>query len=154
MDVQTATEALTGIAHKLKAHLATVTPGRPFHITPAHSPGDGVWQGDLGIEVVTEEVPEGYEAWDPDSYRSPNDMKELARNHRLRSTAGVTRFDSPGPRSLDGPLLIFTEPNAIEHTPGHDRPHGTVYLDAPCAIRIRYQRNLDPVTSEEIRSRD
>lgn len=148
------------VAERLKAHLATVTPGKSFRLTAVHGPGDGVWQGDLGIEIVEPGVPAEYER-----VTAPTDAdRQLAvengagSHHRLASLDGVTIYRPPGwgrrRVDLEGPYLVLTRPNAIVHEPGHSKPHGTVFIDAPCAIRIRYQRNLDLATGEPRRAMD
>lgn len=149
------------IADRLNQHLETVSPGQPFTLTAAHQPGDGVWQGDLGIEIVAGTKP-------PKGYRlveNPTDAdRQLAieagagSHHRLRTLEGVTLYRPTNwgqdDADLNGPFIVLACPNAIVHEPGHDRPHGTVTIEVPCSIQIRYQRNLDAETRREIRARD
>lgn len=154
------TETAPDIATKLRRHAATVTPGQPFRLTAAHAAGDGVWQGDLGIEIVAGTTP-------PAGYVKVENPKDADRqlaieagvgsHHRLRSFDGVTLYRPANwgkdDADLRGPFILFADPNAIVHEPGHDKPHGTVFVDAPMGVQCRYQRNM---TSEEraIRARD
>lgn len=149
------------IEDRLKSHVSSITPGNPFHITAAHQPGDGVWQGDLGIEIAKSNTPpKGYvEVKDPtEADRQLAIEAGIGSHHRLRSFDGVTLYRpkdwGKDETDLRGPFVVFGKPNAIVHEPGHDKPHGTVFIDAPCAVQIRYQRNLDAITRAEIRARD
>lgn len=158
---------MSTVLDRLNKHSGAVSPGQPFRITNAHQPGEGVWQGDLGIEMVATgddianaKPPAGYVL-----VRNPTDVdRQLAveagagSHHRLRSLDGV-RLYRPKDWGLDeadlrGPFVVFESPNAVVHEPGHDKPHGTVFIDTPCAVQIRYQRNLDAETRREIRARD
>ena len=149
------------VADRLSAHVSDISPGQPFRLTNAHQPGEGVWQGDLGIRIVAGVIPpEGYTL-----VESPTDAdRQLAveagvgSHHRLRSLDGVKLYrpENWGRDDADtrGPFIVFVKPNAIVHEPGHDKPHGSVFIDAPCSVQIDYQRNLDAVTRREIRARD
>ena len=149
------------VVDRLKYHLSTISPGQPFTITSAHQPGDGVWQGDLGIEIVESGVPKGYT-----KVKKPTESdRQLAveagagSHHRLRSLEGVELYHPPNWGQQDeadtaGPYVVLTKPNAIVHEPGHAHPHGTVTIEYPCSIQIRYQKNLDAETRREIRARD
>lgn len=146
---------------RLAEHVSTISPGMPFRLTDAHQPGDGVWQGDLGIEIVSgTRPPSGYVL-----VKAPTDAdRQLAveagsgSHHMLRSLDGVTMYRPKdwGKDEADtrGPFLVLSKANAIVHEPGHDKPHGTVFIDSPCSIQIRHQTNLDAITRREIRARD
>lgn len=151
---------MQSIVDRLKSHLSTISPGQSFNITAAHQPGEGVWQGDLGIEIVEPKVPTGYSL-----VKNPTDAdRQLAveagagSHHRLRSLEGVKIYRPAnwGQDEADtsGPYIVLDRPNAIVHEPGHAHPHGTVNIDTPCSILIRYQRNLDAETRKEVRARD
>lgn len=143
----------------LERHVSTVSPGQSFSLNSAHQIGDGVWQGDLGIEIVNE-MPDGYEL-----VKNPKDAdRQLAieagagSHHRLRSLDGVKIYR---PRNwgqdeadLRGPVVVFSKPNAIVHEPGHDNPHGTVVIDCPMTVQCRYQQNLDTITKQARRAAD
>lgn len=150
----------TTVADRLKEHAETVTPGQPFHLTAAHQIGDEVWQGDLCIKLAEPTIPAGYEL-----VENPTDAdRQLAveagagSHHRLRSLDGATLYRpanwGQNDTDLRGPFVVLSKPNAIVHEPGHDKPHGTVFIDDPCAIVTRQQRNLDAETRQEIRARD
>lgn len=152
---------MTSVVDRLTSHLSTINPGQPFRLGAAHSPGDGVWQGDLGIEIVAGTTPpDGYELIErpTDADRQLAIEAGAGSHHRLRSFDGVTLYRPKdwGRSEADtrGPFIVFATPNAIVHEPGHDKPHGTVFIDNPCSILIRYQRNLDAQTRQEIRAGD
>lgn len=151
---------MVSIADRLKQHAESVTPGKPFHVTEAHAVGDEVWQGDLCIAVAVAKPPEGYVR-----VENPTEAdRQLAveagagSHHRIRSLDGVTLWRPKNwgkdDTDLRGPFVVFATPNAIVHEPGHDKPHGTVFIDAPMAVQCRQQRNLDAETRREIRARD
>lgn len=125
----------------------TISPGQPFRLTSAHTVGDGVWQGDLGLEII-KSVPKGYIEI---KNLQPKDRQLVPEagagsHHRLRSLDGVRIFLPPDfakdDMDLRGPVIVLSKPNAIDHEPGHDKPHGTVMIEDSMTIGCRYQRNL------------
>lgn len=151
---------ITNIAKTLTTHAETVSPGLPATIDAQHQVGEGVWQGDLGIEIV-DAVPEDYVL-----IEHPTDAdRQLVplgggpgSHHRLRTLDGVTLFRPSdwGQRETDlrGPCVVFAAPNEIVHEPGHDHPHGAVTIAAPMTVRCRYQRNLAADEREARRAAD
>lgn len=143
------TQAIEQTVRRHTEHVEKTGPGDPAHLSSAHQPGDGVWQGDLGIEIV-DGVPADYVR-----IEAPTDAdRQLVpagggpgSNHRLRSLDGVELYRPKewgrDETDLRGPCVVFSSPNAIVHEPGHDKPHGTVFVDNPMTILCRYQRNLD-----------
>lgn len=148
------------IATKLDTHAKTVAPGMPASLTDAHSYGDGVWQGDLGLEVVSE-VPADYVL-----VENPKDIdRQLVplgggpgSHHRLKTFQGVTLYRPKDwgrlETDLRGPCVVFSEPNEIVHEPGHAHPHGTVSIESPMTVLCRYQRNLAADEREARRAAD
>lgn len=147
------------VSKTLQSHVETVAPGLPFRLSSRNSPHEGVWQGDLGIEIV-EKVPTGYELVEnpTDADRQLVPESGQGSHHRLASLDGVQIYRPKDwgktENDLRGPCVVFNKANAIVHEPGHDHPHGTVYVDDPMTIQCRYQRNLDAETRAEIRARD
>lgn len=132
---------------------STVSPGLPVTISDVHSPGDQVWQGDLGIEIVSFDtgafkVPEGYvEITDPkDADRQLVPESGQGSHHRLKTLENVRLFRPKewgrNLSDLNGPLVVLLAPNEIVHEPGHDKPHGAVIVGCPMVILCTYQRNL------------
>ncbi len=149
----------TDVSKKLEAHLSTIAPGQPFRLNGTHTAGDGVWQGDLGIEVV-DQVPKGYILVESPTDRDRQLVPESGQgsHHRIRSLEGVKVYRPADwgrtETDLRGPCVVFDRPNAIVHEPGHAHPHGTVYVDEPMTVLCRYQRNLDAETRQERRALD
>lgn len=133
-----------------------VKPGQPIHITKGFAPGDGVWQGDLGLEVI-EKVPSGYKLVKPADGKEKDQLRQLVpgntqgARHCLQTLKGVKvyRRDDWGPNSLLGPVLAFSEPNVIDHP-----THGPVHVPAGTMIKCRYQREWDAEQARERRSID
>ena len=148
------------LIEKRAATKPAVSPGLPFSLTDAHSVGDEVWQGDLGIQIV-DGVPGGYvriaEPKDQDRQLVPLDGSP-GSHHRIQSWDGVELYRPFGwgesDTDLRGPCVVFTRPNAIVHEPGHSSPHGTVNVESPMTVLCRYQRNLNHELREERRARD
>lgn len=144
---------------KHAAHNETVTPGQPFTLSDVHQPGEGVWQGDLGVEVV-DAIPADYvEVKDlADSDRQLVPEGGAGSHHRIRSLDGVTLYRPKGwgesETDLRGPCVVFDTPNEIVHQPGHGRPHGTVVIASAMIVLCRYQRNLAADEREARRAMD
>lgn len=152
--------AVEKVSETLEKHCASVTPGQPASLTDAHTPGDLVWQGDLGIEVV-DAVPSGYELietpTDADRQLVPLDGGP-GSHHRLASFDGVKLYRpvdwGKSETDLRGPCVVFSAPNSIAHEPGHGHPHGTVRIDSPMTVLCRYQRNWSAEEREARRAAD
>lgn len=150
---------IEAVASKLKTHTDSVSPGNPTTLGAVHQHGDGVWQGDLGIEIVSK-VPPGYvqveNPTDADRQLVPEGGQ--GSHHRLRSFDGVKLYRpadwGQNETDLRGPCIVFTEPNAIMHEPGHDKPHGAVNIECPMTVLCRYQRNLASDEREATRAAD
>ena len=151
------------VTDRLSSHLATVSPGLPFHIGAQHiDVPEPLPQGDLYMRILP------VDAKPPKDYvlvKNPTDAdRQLAiesgagSHHRLQSLDGVTMWRPKNwgedESDLCGPFVRFAKPNAIKHEPGHDHPHGTAHVDVPCSVEFRYQRNLDAISRAEIRARD
>lgn len=145
---------------RIQKHAATikagehesVKPGQPFGFTEACQPGDGVWQGDLGIEIVAG-VPDGYE-----QVKNPKSAdKQLVpgqtqgARHCLDSLVGVKLYRPTewGPESLQGPCLVITKTRKILHP-----THGAVTVPAGFTVLCRYQREWDKEQAKQRRARD
>ena len=129
-------------AHAQKIHLGNgkVKPGQEFHLNDAATVGDGVWQGDLGIEIVNDN-PRGYGAADPFSQLVPGNT--VGSRHTIKDLSTVSDFlvpDGWGPRysGLQGPQFCCEQETTIDHP-----THGAVIVAAGHTIRIRYQRDLE-----------
>lgn len=153
-------QTITELTKTMQQHLHTVTPGQHATLSASHTTGDGVWQGDLGLEIV-DSVPDGYELVshpkDEDRQLVPLDGGP-GSHHRLASFDGVTLYRPNGwgqtETDLRGPCVVFASPNSIIHEPGHDHPHGTVHIESPMIVACRYQRNLDADERAERRAAD
>lgn len=158
--MQTGTKTITEIVAILEKTVETVSPGNPTSLTDAHSLGDGVWQGDLGLEI-TDEVPSDYilieNPKDEDRQLVPLDGGP-GSHHRLASFDGVILYRpkdwGQSETDLRGPCVVFATPNSIIHEPGRTRPHGTVTIETPMTILCRYQRNLAADEREARRAAD
>ena len=149
------------ITDRLTSHLGTVSPGLPCMFPGAHSLGAIVAQGDVYLRLAkTSNPPKEYvEVQNPtEADRQIAVEVGVGSHHRIKTLDGVRIFRprdwGKDETDLRGPFLVFSAPNEIVHEPGHDRPHGTVVIDAPCAIEVGYQKNLDAITRAEIRARD
>lgn len=130
----------------------TVKPGQPFRITEAASVGDGAWQGDLGLEIVSS-VPASYDRVEKlkanDKQLVPGSTQ--GSKHCLDSLRGVQVFRPKdwSEESLDGPCLVLAEERTILHP-----THGAVTIPAGFTVLCRYQREWDKEQAKERRSRD
>ena len=127
----------------------TVRPGQPFRLNEAASVGDGVWQGDLGLEVV-EAPPEGYvKAKKPLTQLVPGETR--GARHCLDSTAGVEMWlpkEWPEVTQL-GPCFRLSEERTVEHP-----VHGDVTIAAGHTILCSFQREYDHEQRRERRNAD
>lgn len=130
----------------------TVKPGQPFHVTEAASVGDGVWQGDLGLEIVAN-VPDEYvrikKPAASDKQLVPGNTQ--GAKHCLDSLRGVTIFRPTdwSEESIAGPCLVLTQDRTILHP-----THGAVTIPAGFTVLCRYQREWDKEQAKELRARD
>lgn len=130
----------------------TVKPGQPFRITEATSIGDGVWQGDLGIEVVAV-VPADYvrvaKPKAADKQLVPGSTQ--GAKHCLDSLVGVKLFRPKdwSEESLAGPCLVLGKERTILHP-----THGPITIPAGFTVLCRYQREWDKEQAKERRARD
>lgn len=128
-----------------------IRPGMPLRISTAAQAGDGVWQGDLGLELI-EKVPKGYKkAKNPSLQLVPGNTQ--GAKHCLDSLQGVevylpkgwgTDFDS-----LEGPCLVLSEERTVLHP-----THGDVTIPKDFVVLCRYQRNYDADERREHRAID
>lgn len=130
----------------------TVRPGQAFRVTEAASVGDGVWQGDLGLEIVAA-VPAGYQRVSKpraaDKQLVPGNTK--GARHCLDSLAGVQLYrpENWSEESLQGPCLVLTKARQVLHP-----THGAVSIPAGFTVLCRYQREWDKEQAKERRARD
>lgn len=132
---------------------ARVQPGQPLSIHEGVSIGDGIWQGDLGIEVI-DAIPPGHVQAVPCTQLVPGNT--IGSRHTLKDTSTVDQFhlpsdwtDEPDHDGLWGPVFRAKEETTIEHP-----THGDVTIAAGHLIRCRYQRNWDAQQRRERRSID
>lgn len=128
-----------------------ITPGAPMTISAAATPGDGVWQGDLGLEIV-ECVPSNYvKAQKPSLQLVPGNTQ--GARHCLDSLAGVEMFLPPhwgdDFDSLKGPCFVLSKTRTVVHP-----VHGDVTIPAGFTVLCRYQRNYDAAQQREHRAYD
>jgi hypothetical protein len=130
----------------------TIQPGQPQTLSSAASVGDGIWQGDLGIEVVGS-VPADYVLDETGNTKLvPGDT--VGSNHRLDSMDGVELYrpkdwyDSSY-EGLAGPVFKLSNDRVITHP-----RHGDVTVLAGFIIACRYQREYDLEQARERRARD
>lgn len=153
----TETSAVPGVAvvaiHQLQHHLETVSPGLPYRISEAAVPGDGVWQGDLGVEIV-ESLPEDYVR--VENPTSADHLLVLANTpgvpHCLDSLDGVSLYRPPewgDIESLRGPGFVLSKERTITHP-----THGDVTIPAGFTVCTRYQREYDAEQRRVRRVRD
>lgn len=128
-----------------------VRPGEPWAFNEAASVGDGVWQGDLGLELVGQ-IPEGYtEVKNPtvqDRQLVPGNTQG-ARHCLSHSKVRLFRPEQWGEESLLGPAFEVLEAVDVLHP-----THGRITIPAGFVVLCRYQRVWDQEQRRERRSRD
>ena len=139
-------------ARKLKDNREPVSPGMEAAFTEACQPGDGIWQGDLGLEIV-EEVPADYE---PAKTLTEKDKQLVlgstqGARHCLETLDGVKLFYPKGwsEESLQGPCFVLAKSNRVLHP-----VHGAVSIPAGFTVLCRYQREWNKEQAKERRARD
>lgn len=147
MSIQT----IAAHATRIKRGNARVKPGQPYRINEAASVGDGVWQGDLGIEIV-EGAPEAYRRRDTVPQLVPGNTK--GSRHVLADVSTVSEFSVPDGwgadyEGLDGPYFFCEQETTVTHP-----EHGDITIVAGHHVRCRYQRNLDVEQQRERRALD
>lgn len=130
---------------------AKVQPGEPFHLNEAASVGDGVWQGDLGVEIVAS-LPRDYVQVESHPQLVPGST--IGSRHALADTSTVSGFCQPknwGDKydGLDGPAFHCDRETTITHP-----THGNVVIAAGHTVRTRYQRQYDAELKKERRALD
>lgn len=130
-----------------------VIPGQPAILNEAASVGDGIWQGDLGIEIV-EMVPPDYvlveNPTDNDRQLVPGNTQ--GSKHILKSINSVKLYrpdNWPNIDGLLGPCLVVTEDTVIVHP-----THGSVTITAGHTVLCRYQREWDQEQKQAKRNAD
>ena len=130
----------------------TVKPGQPARFTEACTPQDCIWQGDLGLEIVTG-VPKSFVL-----VKTPTDIdRQLVpgntqgAKHCLDSLSGVTIYKPIdwNNESLEGPCLLFSAERTVTHP-----THGSVTIPKGFAVQCHYQREWDKELQKERRARD
>lgn len=148
----TTIEKLQRHAKRIASGQETVKPGMPARFTEACVPGDCIWQGDLGLEIVTA-VPAGLAKLD-----TPKDVDRqlvpgntTGAKHCLDSLDGVTLYrpENWSEESLDGPCLVLAEERTVTHP-----VHGAVTIPAGFIVQCHYQREFDAEQRRAVRSRD
>jgi hypothetical protein len=143
---------ITTHAKAIREGREEVKPGMPANFTAASQAGDGVWQGDLGLEIV-DAVPDGYV-----NVKRPKaaDRKLVpgiteGSRHTLDSLDGVKLFrpEKWDEESLAGPCFVLTEERTVLHP-----THGPVTIPAGFTVLCRYQREWDKIQQQERRARD
>lgn len=137
---------------RMQSHLESVCPGEAFTLSDAADVGDGVWQGDLGIEIVAAVPDEYVQVKNPmaaDKQLVPGNTQ--GSRHCLDSLRGVTiyrpaKWDA---ESLQGPCLVLAQARTITHP-----THGDVIIPAGRTVLCRYQREFDAEQKRERRARD
>lgn len=115
-----------------------VKPGMPYRISEATCVGEGVWQGDLGIEIVAS-VPNGHvlieRPTDVDRQLVPGNT--VGSRHCLASLSGVKLYRRAdwSAESLVGPCIVCESETTITHP-----THGAVTIPAGFTVALRYQR--------------
>lgn len=138
---------------RLQQHAAEIVqPGMPAAFTGACQPGDGIWQGDLGLEIVAS-VPMDYvlvsKLRAADKQLVPGNTQ--GARHCLDSLAGVTMYRPAnwGPESLQGPCIVTTQERRVLHP-----THGAVTIPSGMTVLCRYQREWAREQARERRARD
>ena len=146
-------EVIREIQQHAKVLKERVSPGQPAVLNEACSVGDGVWQGDLGIEIVSA-VPEGYVLVE----KPKEDDKQIVpgntqgSKHVLRSIVGVSIWrpkNWPSEIGIFGPCIVAESEAVIDHP-----THGEVTISAGHTILCRYQREWDQEQKKARRNAD
>ncbi|MGB1274899.1 MAG: hypothetical protein ACPG77_04040 [Nannocystaceae bacterium] len=132
-------------------HMENVEPGQPVEMSVAAVPGDGIWQGDLGLEVLASVPADCKLAPKPSPQLVPGNTR--GARHCLDSLEGVEVYLPPNwgqdENNLRGPVLVLSESRTVEHP-----THGDVTIPAGFTIGCCYQREWDAVQRAERRAAD
>jgi hypothetical protein len=130
-----------------------VSPGMPAVINEAASIGDGVWQGDLGLEVVGR-IPDGYvmvkKPSTKDKQLVPGNTQ--GSKHVIKDVSTVELWlpkTWPQIDGLWGPCFVAIKETVIEHP-----THGPVTIATGHTILCRYQREWDQDQKKSRRNAD
>lgn len=137
------------VMEKFQGHLESVCPGQPAEFTEACVPGDIIWQGDLGIEMV-ESIPAGYKKGKGAVSQLVPGNTQGAR-HCLNTTEGVKMYfpSNYGQEDcLNGPAVEVSGGQVVTHP-----VHGDVTLSKG-TYRFDYQREYDAEMKRERRALD
>lgn len=131
----------------------TVKPGMPQAFSEASVEGDVIWQGDLGIAIVDDAIPEDYvKVKIKDLCLVPSSDNSIGSRHCLGSKEGVEmwtpeQWDS---ESMFGPYLRLSNGADVTHP-----VHGDVHIPSSFkCIQILYQREYDEELKRERRAKD
>ena len=131
----------------------TLRPGMEFTFSDAATDGDMVWQGDLGIGIVTGGPPDGYVRADKvHMCLVPGKDNTIGSKHCLQSDSGVEMWLPKvwDETSLDGPYLRLTNGATITHP-----VHGDVVIPRLFnEVQVVYQREWDQEQERERRAKD
>lgn len=132
----------TTTIERLQQHASEkVSPGMPASFTTACGPGDGIWQGDLGLEIVAS-VPNNYalvkKPRSADKQLVPGNTQ--GSRHCLDALVGVKLYRPKGwgGESVRGPCFVTTKERKVLHP-----THGAVTIPAGLIVLCRYQREWD-----------
>lgn len=150
----TAIEKVESHVDRIRSGHFRIKPGQPYRISEAAGVGDGMWQGDLGIEIV-DTVPAGFTKVESpaDADRQLVPGNTVGSRHCLDSLAGVEIWRPTGwgreYEGLDGPAMVLTSERTVMHP-----THGPVTIPAGFTIATRYQREYDAEQQRERRNSD
>lgn len=138
-------------AQRISDGLERVSPGMPLAFTTASTPGDCIWQGDLGLIISdSPNPPAGYKkSKNPSTQLVPGNT--VGARHCLDSLEGVEMHipETWNEESLQGPFLKFTQDRQVLHP-----THGCVTIPAGFNVECVYQREWDKIQAAERRARD
>lgn len=141
------------VSHAAAMNPEQVRPGLPYRVSEATSVGEGVWQGDLGLEIVAA-VPAAYQlAPQTDAARQLVPGSTQGARHCLDSLDGVALYHpagwGPTYDGLAGPCFVLSQERAITHP-----VHGQITIPAGFTVLCRYQREYDAEQRRERRNAD
>jgi len=150
LTVKSAVEYANKIA---KGQHETLRPGMPYVFSEAASDGDMVWQGDLGIGIVSGGPPKGYvRAEKVSQCLVPGKDHTIGARHCLSSCDGVEMWlpETWSETTLEGPYLRLSNGAKITHP-----VHGDVTVPSRFnEIQIVYQREWDQELARERKAKD
>lgn len=142
-------------AEKIASGGAKIHPGQPFTFSPAMQAGDGVWQGDLGIELV-DEIPKGYKKLETEKRDSlqlvpgnTQGSRHVLLNPQQCEVYFPEKWNADDYEDLEGPCIKALADAEISHP-----THGSVTVLGGQTVRCRYQREFDLEQKRERRNAD